>query len=287
MQALKFADRSTELLTLLYIVHRQFVGALSDAQRHHARADALRIIGRHQAGETAFQAFWGFDQTIGIEHQILHDDFSFRYAAQTHGRFTVPDTQALFAGQRDKTANAEFFALFIEHPGEDQMKPGCSAACDPVFFPIEYVLIAFSIGARGHLTSGTAGARLSDTNGGFIAREHVLGREFFLCFIAVFHDGGNGAHIAFHHDSTRDSTGFGHFLDHQHRVMKRQPQSAILFGHGHAHKARFGQVLDIIPGIFLVNIMLFGARADDGLRQMPGIFLNFKLFVTELVHRFI
>src|ERR1700722_15261197 len=70
LDALKFADRSTELLTLLNVGECQFVGALGKAERYRGGTDALCVVGVHQIGKSFVEPSWRADKRIRANYHI-------------------------------------------------------------------------------------------------------------------------------------------------------------------------------------------------------------------------
>ena len=134
------------------------------------------------------------------------------------------------------------------------------------------------------MRGSAAGVRLSDTDGRFVPRQDQFCGHLLLRFRAVTHNGTNGTHIAFHGNTSGDPTRLGHFLDQEDRVQIACTLPAVFGWDGHAHEARLGQGLYVVPWVFLGPVDFSGARCYLALGYITNAFPKVQLGGGEFNH---
>ena len=192
-------------------------------ERHRGRADTLRVVGIHQPGEARAETL-GRQITRSVGSSRSSKSISaLGDAAQTHGRLPRPDPQPRVSiAHGDEAADAQ-----LDVPSKTrakiEMQLRDAAAGDPVLLPfrISTCRLAFRRGSSSRLAALPASGSVMQMAG--LSPASTTRRPSLRCLGAVFHDGDDRAHVAFHRDAPGDAADLGHLLDHQYGIENVRP----------------------------------------------------------------
>ena len=185
---------------------------------------------------------------------------------EAHLHLVLAHAEAGEAALHDEGGDA-LGALGLVGHGEDHEDIGNIAVGDEDFGPVHHVVVAFQLGLG--LALGGVGTRvgLGEGEGAHLMAGGQHGEVLLLLLLgAVGQDGVAAQAVVGGHDVPGGGALLAQLLDTDGGGQGVRAGAAVLLGHTHAHDAQVEQLLDVLPGVFAVQVGFGG----DGLHFVFG-----------------
>ena len=267
-------------LTFLDILASGFVSGFGYAQSLRCDANAPGVQHRH----CDFEALPFLAETVFNRHfHIVKADFAGSRSADAEFGLFFAAHQAGAVAVHDEGGDPAVPLFGIGH-GKHHEIVRYRPAGDPVFAPVEDVVVAFAGGARAHICRIRAGGRLGQR----ICADGLPRRDrhnvlLLLLLGAVFEDAVAEKRIVDRHDGAVSGVNFADFGLGEHISKRIHARAAVFLRHFNPHKAHLAHFADGFHRKFTAFVVFSSDWGNFLLGKFARRLLNHAVFIGENV----